>query len=51
MAGYVMKMSILVSNINRCGKKDLSFEVRHKAYASRYASVRNSTNNVEQVRK
>ena len=36
MAGYVMKMNILVSNINWCGKKDLSFEVRHKAYASRY---------------
>jgi len=35
MAGYVMKMSILVSNINWCGKKDFSFEVRHKAYASR----------------
>jgi len=35
MAGYVMKMSILVSNINRGGKKDLSFKVRHKAYASR----------------
>ena len=35
MAGYVMKMSILVSNINRCGQKDLSFKVRHKAYASR----------------
>ncbi|MFA7301954.1 MAG: hypothetical protein WC069_06610 [Candidatus Shapirobacteria bacterium] len=33
MAGYVMKMSILVSNINRRGLKDLSFEVRHKAYA------------------
>jgi hypothetical protein len=35
MAGYVMKMSILVSNINRRDKKDLSSEVRHKAYASR----------------
>jgi hypothetical protein len=33
MAGYVMKMSILVSNINLSGQKDLSFEVRHKAYA------------------
>ena len=33
MAGYVMKMSILVSNINHRGQKDLSFEVRHKAYA------------------
>ena len=33
MAGYVMKMSILVPNINHCGKKELSFEVRHKAYA------------------
>ncbi|MDP2684469.1 MAG: hypothetical protein Q8P20_05435 [bacterium] len=36
MAGYVMKMSILVSNINHRGQKDLSFEVRHKAYASRW---------------
>jgi len=34
MAGYVMKMSILVPNINLCGEKDSSFEVRHKAYAS-----------------
>ena len=33
MAGYVMKMSILVSNINLCGQKDLSFKVRHKVYA------------------
>jgi len=30
-----MKMNILVSNINHSGKKDLSFKVRHKAYASR----------------
>ena len=35
MAGYVMKMSILVPNIIRCGQNDLSSEVRHKAYASR----------------
>ncbi len=40
MAGYVMKMSILVPNINRRGKKDSSFKVRHKAYASRYAQVK-----------
>jgi hypothetical protein len=33
MAGYVMKMSILVPNINHRGQKDSSFEVRHKAYA------------------
>ena len=38
MAGYVMKMNTLVSNINRSGHKDLSFKVRHKAYASRYAA-------------
>jgi len=37
MAGYVMKMNTLVPIINRCGKKDLSFKVRHKVYASRYA--------------
>ena len=36
MAGYIVKMSILVSNKNRRGLKDLSFKVRHKAYASRY---------------
>jgi len=40
MAGYVMKMSILVSNINQRGQKDLSFEVRHKAYASRYGQLK-----------
>ncbi|MDP2692520.1 MAG: hypothetical protein Q8O88_02665 [bacterium] len=33
MAGYVMKMSILVPNINHRGQKDFSFEVRHKVYA------------------
>jgi len=31
-----MNMSNLVPNKNRRGKKDLSFKVRHKAYASRY---------------
>ena len=35
MAGYILNMNILVSNKNRCGQKDLSFKVRHKAYASR----------------
>jgi hypothetical protein len=30
-----MNMGILVPNINRRGQKDLSFEVRHKAYAAR----------------
>jgi len=33
MAGYVMNMSILVSNINHRGQKVLSSEDRHKAYA------------------
>jgi len=33
MADYVLNMNILVPNINRCGQKDLYFEVRHKAYA------------------
>ncbi|MFA7290549.1 MAG: hypothetical protein WC055_16875, partial [Melioribacteraceae bacterium] len=28
-----MNMNILVPNINHRGQKDLSFEVRHKAYA------------------
>ena len=31
--GYLMNMSILVSNINYRGQKDSSFKVRHKAYA------------------
>jgi hypothetical protein len=31
MAGYIMKMSILVPNINHGGQKDLSSKVRHKA--------------------
>jgi len=43
MAGYVMKMSILVPNINRCGQKDSSSEVRHKAYAYRYLQGEEST--------
>jgi len=44
MAGYVMKMSILVSNVNLCGQKDLPFEVRHKAYACPLgATVKDST--------
>jgi hypothetical protein len=36
MAGLGLNMNILVSNINLCGQKDLSFKVRHKAYATRY---------------
>jgi hypothetical protein len=44
MAGYVMKMSIIVLNINRRGQKKLSFKVRHKAYARPLqASVGNLT--------
>ena len=35
MAGYGLNMNILVPNINLCGQKVSSFEVRHKAYASR----------------
>lgn len=34
MAAYVMKINILVPNINRCGLKDLSFKFLHKAYAN-----------------
>ena len=45
MAGYVMKMSILVPNINRRGQKDLSFKVRHKAYACPLAQIINTTQN------
>jgi len=33
MADLGLIMNILVSNINRRGQKDLSFKVRHKAYA------------------
>ncbi|MFA7301958.1 MAG: hypothetical protein WC069_06630 [Candidatus Shapirobacteria bacterium] len=44
MAGYVMNMSILVSNINRCWQKDLSSEVRHKAYASRCVPPKKTQN-------
>ena len=39
MAGYVMKMSILVSNKNQCGQKDLSLKFRHKAYAARFKTI------------
>jgi hypothetical protein len=44
MAGYVMKMSILVSNINRCTLKDSSFKVRHKAYACPLQASRKKRN-------
>lgn len=36
MASYVMYMSILASNINRLGQKDLSSVVCHKTNASRF---------------
>jgi hypothetical protein len=39
MAGYVMKMNILVPNINHRGQKGLSFKVRHKAYACPLATI------------
>jgi hypothetical protein len=39
MAGYVMKMSNLVSNKNCSRQKDLPFEARHKVYAFRYATA------------
>lgn len=37
MAGYIMKMSILVPNVKRYGKEGLPLKVRHKAYASHCA--------------
>jgi len=40
MAGFGLNMNILAPNINQCGQKDLSSEVRHKAYASRWALFR-----------
>ena len=43
MAGYVMKMSILVPNINRRGQKDFSFKVRHKAYACPLGAIISAT--------
>ncbi|MFA7301895.1 MAG: hypothetical protein WC069_06315 [Candidatus Shapirobacteria bacterium] len=46
MAGYVMKMSILVSNINHGGQKDFSFKIRHKAYAHPlWATLKNNADN------
>jgi len=33
MAGFFPIMNILVTNTNHSGQKDLSFEVRHKAFA------------------
>jgi len=39
MAGYVMKMNILVPNINQCGQKDSCFEVHHKAYVSHHSQL------------
>ena len=47
MAGYVMKMSILVSNTNHRGQKGLSFKVRHKAYACPLAPI--SAKNEENI--
>jgi len=38
-----MKMNILVPNINRCGQKDLSLKVRHKAYACPLGVIVKST--------
>jgi hypothetical protein len=40
MAGLGLNMNILVPNINHRGQKDLSFEVRHKAYAPRYGQAK-----------
>ena len=40
MAGYVMKMNILVPNINQRGQKDLSLKVRHKVYARPLAATK-----------
>jgi len=34
MVSYVMNMRILVPNIHQGEQNDLSFNVRHKAYAS-----------------
>ncbi len=43
MEGLCLNMNILVPNINPCGQKDSSFEVRHKAYASRLVSCKSAT--------
>ena len=40
IAGLVLNMNILVPNIYRCGKKDLSLKFRHKPFASRYAQFK-----------
>ena len=44
--GVSLIMNILVPNINRRGQKDLSSEVRHKAYARPLALIikQNDTN-------
>jgi len=42
-------MNTLVPNINRSGQKDLSSEVRHKAYASRYKQVKEEPNKFNNV--
>jgi hypothetical protein len=48
MAGYTMNMNFLVPNINQCGKKDLSYKVRHKAYARPLAFiVRKNPNSIK----
>jgi hypothetical protein len=47
MADYILNMNILVTNINHRGQKDLSFEVRHKAYAARCAQSWNDSANIE----
>ena len=36
MAGYIMKMSILVSNLNHHGEKDFSFKFTQKEYAAHH---------------
>ena len=43
MAAYVMKMNNLASKINRCGLKDLSFEVCHKANVHSLVAMDNNT--------
>lgn len=48
MAGYVMKMSILVSNINRRGLKDLSSEARHKSICCPLPTIK-KTNKMKMI--
>ncbi|MFA7290426.1 MAG: RDD family protein, partial [Melioribacteraceae bacterium] len=45
--GVSLIMNILVPNINHCGQKDFSFEVRHKAYARPLPPIEEKMTDIE----